>query len=138
MEETDSPGRWTLSVSQDPRPFALFVRDAVRLDVRGEPTAPPPLDPPAPDHRDLLSLGERDRVAEQWPAWWRAVLAHEAQWHGARVTGDVLRWLRAQAGVAGPWRRVVAPGVLVCSVVDLETEADAVVREVLESSVSRP
>ncbi|WP_413450166.1 hypothetical protein AA0Y32_05815 [Georgenia phoenicis] len=206
-----------MSISHDPRPFALFVRDALRLEARHEPTAPPPLDPPAPDHRDLFTAAERARAAEQWPAWWRATLAHEAQRHGTRVTGDVLEWHWEQArvreevlgeppdfaalsaspelqractvldrelhawsrreplcdapltglrdvdcgdlaaevasrwdaeltrvhgvvlayGVAGPWRRLTAPAVLVCSVADLETEPGAVVREVLESSVRR-
>ncbi|PYG02347.1 hypothetical protein SAMN05216184_101820 [Georgenia satyanarayanai] len=203
-----------LSISQDARPFELFVRDALRLEV-DEPTAPPPLDPAAPDHRDLLTAAERARAAEQWQAWWRAALAHEARYHGARVTGVPLAWHREQAaereaalgsppdfaalsgspelqractllhpelrswsrrepphespvtalqsqdcgdvaaevagrwgaelrhvhgvvlayGVAGPWRRLAAPGVLVSSIVDLETEPEAVVTEVLESSV---
>ncbi len=217
MDEEGQSAGWALSVFQDPRPFALFVRDALGLDVRDEPTAPPPLDPPAPDHRDLLTAAERARAAEQWPAWWRATLAHEARSHGGREASDWREWHREQArereevlgepptfaalsgspelqracalldrelhawsrrepatgsplaglkelecgdiavevagrwgvdltqvhgsvlayGVEGPWRRPAAPGVLVCSVVDLETEPEAVVREVLESSVRR-
>lgn len=217
MDEEGQPAGWALNVVHDPRPFALFVRDSLRLDVRDEPSAPPPLEPPVPDHRDVLTAAERARAAEQWPAWWRATLAHGARSHGGRDAGDWREWHREQArvrekvlgeppafaalaaspelqractlldrelhawsrrepptdsplaalkelecgdlaaevasrwgvalaqvhgavlayGVEGPWRRLAAPGALVCSVVDLETEPEAVVREVLESSVRR-
>lgn len=186
MREIGSAASWSLSVTGDPRPFELVVRDALRLDTADVVTSPPPLVPYPDDHSGLLSSAALGRMAEQWSGWWRErvtdrlsdssalaarpdlehactllePLAHQwsrreppreldtgaltaldceqiaagvAAGHGvalASVRGAILAY-----GVEGPWRRVAAPGVLLCSAVDLQTEPDAVVREVFVSSV---
>lgn len=189
MDETDSAPSWSLSVTGNPRPFELFVRDALRLDTTAEETSPPPLVPYPADHSSILTSLERQRVEELWPEWWRAhvaadplndtdravgleiervasllePLSHEwarreppheldttaltaldcgaiatdvAARRGvalARVRGRILVY-----GVEGPWRRLAAPGVLLCSALDLQTQPAAVVHDVLESSVDDP
>jgi hypothetical protein len=90
---------WSLSlaVGSEPDP-ALYVRDALRLEV-SEATSPPALDPPPPDRRDLLTAEERAAAARQWPRWWRAILDLEARFYaapgGRERTEDFLARVRA-------------------------------------------
>lgn len=97
MHEVGTPS-WSLSVSHDPRPFALYVRDALELDVSGEGLSPPPLSPRPPSRRELLSAAERAQVGADWAGWWRAVLHHEAVLHSVRPPGsDFVTWYRRLA-----------------------------------------
>ncbi len=71
--------RWEIQVDQ-PQPLliALYVRDAAGLTATGEP-ALPPADPAVPQHAfpDLNT----EVAAEQWSAWWAALLAGSADFN---------------------------------------------------------
>jgi hypothetical protein len=82
---------------------ALFVRDAVGLEVDEAPWIPPPLADPVPDRRSVVDPRVRAQAAAQWPSWWRALVDVEAQMHGGSYEGDDLdiRFRFAERAEAG-------------------------------------
>ncbi len=58
---------------------ALYVRDALGLDVAQDPCTPPALTGSVPDRRHLIAPETRDQAALQWPSWWAAVVAIEGE-----------------------------------------------------------
>lgn len=61
--------------------LALYVRDAVALEVPGTDGLPPRLDGPVPDRSDVLADGDRPATAEQWRRWWADLVAATAGAH---------------------------------------------------------
>jgi hypothetical protein len=85
---------WSLNVSVDPMPLALYVRDSLHLDTSADELSPPPLIHPPPDRSDLLSPEEREEAGAEWAAWWRQVVHYDGAFHGAEKAGDFMAWYR--------------------------------------------
>jgi hypothetical protein len=58
--------------------LVLFVRDALGLEVDGDPISPPRLAGPVVDHRLLLDPGPTGAVVSQWSWWWQSVVGLQA------------------------------------------------------------
>jgi hypothetical protein len=95
---------WCFTDSADQMPHvALFVRDAVGLDVEAAPDIPPALADPVPDLRSVVEPQVRARAGVQWPSWWHALVDAEALMHGDTSEGDDLddRFRFAEREAAG-------------------------------------
>ena len=69
---------WRFSHGSDQAPHALlFVRDSLGLPVGAGPGNPPRLDGDVPDLAGRLDERTRREAGQQWPAWWRDVLARD-------------------------------------------------------------
>lgn len=76
---------------------ALYVRDALRLELPVDGVVPPPLEPAPPERRDVLSGDQRADAAAQWLDWWRLVVAHEVRRHQGPPAGMEQRaWARTE------------------------------------------
>lgn len=53
----------------------LYLRDALGLEIEGDPIVPPPLAVEIADRSELLDSAATRAAAAQWPPWWRALLA---------------------------------------------------------------
>ncbi len=85
---------WRLALDVDEMSHvALYVRDALRLDLAPTPALPPALTGVVPDRREILSPAELDRAAAQWPRWWDALLAAAAFQNHGPGDGDPRAWL---------------------------------------------
>jgi len=58
--------------------LVLYVRDALGLEVDGDPINPPRLADPVVDHHQLLDPGPTEAVVSQWSSWWHAVVGLQA------------------------------------------------------------
>jgi hypothetical protein len=89
-------GSWRFAVDVNEMVHvALYVRDALGLDVEAAPNRPPALAGGVPAGPDVLNDAERGEAAAQWPAWWEAVLAdatHQNQ--GPPDRADMDAWMR--------------------------------------------
>lgn len=73
---------WFLSMSVDAMPHAaLYIRDALGLDVTDDKASPPPLSHRPPDRKFLLTQDESAQARPEWLAWWRLILEGEARFH---------------------------------------------------------
>jgi hypothetical protein len=88
---------WTLNVSAEPGPLAIYIRDALRLDTSGDPMSPPPLTSRPPDASALLTGEERRQAAVDWSVWWRNVLRFDGILHSTSGERDFLTWYRSFA-----------------------------------------
>jgi len=89
---------WSLSVSDEASlDFALYVRDALRLDTTSHSLAPPLLHPQPPDRSDLLDGAELAALAGEWAAWWRTALAFEARLRRRPPGQDFAGWARERS-----------------------------------------
>lgn len=74
---------------------ALFVRDALALDVPGGGNIPPRLESRLRYRSRLLDGGQRAAAAASWRVWWQLVLAREMHKHRGAPDGmDQLDWMR--------------------------------------------
>ena len=83
----------------------LFVRDALRLPVDAISDIPPRLIGDVPDYRERLDGRSRQQAAVEWPRWWHAALAYEAQRSVEVSDSDAherVRRLAAMRAVADP------------------------------------
>jgi hypothetical protein len=95
---------WCFTDSADQMPHvALFVRDAVGLDVDDAPGIPPRLADPVPDRRSVVEPEVQAQAAAQWPSWWHALVDAEALMHGYTSEGGDLndRFRFAERKAAG-------------------------------------
>lgn len=73
---------------------ALFVRDAVGLDVPAGAVIPPPLDGDLPDHSMLLDSERRAAAGANWTGWWEMVVAQDVRQHqGSPDSLDHSAWM---------------------------------------------
>lgn len=80
---------WRFAESLDEMPHvALYVRDALGLEVPDGAGIPPALEGPLSDRRQALDAEERMEAALQWPSWWHAIVADEARMHQGRDEPD--------------------------------------------------
>jgi hypothetical protein len=98
---------WCFTDSADQMPHvALFVRDAVGLDVDDAPGIPPRLADPVPDLRSVAEPQVRAQAAVQWFSWWHALVDAEALMHGDTSEGgdldDRFRWAEREAAGMPP------------------------------------
>jgi hypothetical protein len=98
--QTSGTSSWRLTHDiGDLHHVALFVRDALNLEVTSARRVPPRLAGPLPDLSDRLGPAERGAVAEAWSAWWEQVLLHGSPrpLPEAPGPGDALVALHAEA-----------------------------------------
>ncbi len=82
---------------------ALFVRDAVRLEVPDNPVVPPALAAEVPDRCSVLDDEQRRAAGRQWTSWWRAVVSDEVRRNAGPGRADPDEWPRAAPLSAGSW-----------------------------------
>jgi hypothetical protein len=71
---------WRFEKSIDELPHvALYVRDALRLEIDNEETDPPRLAGDIADRSDWLDETTRRDAAREWPAWWDAIIGPVAE-----------------------------------------------------------
>lgn len=69
----------------------LFVRDALGLEVDGDPINPPRLAGPVVDHHLLLDPGSTGAVVSQWSWWWQSVVGLKAPARPGLLSGSTDR-----------------------------------------------
>lgn len=79
--------------------IALFVRDAVQLDVPDSPRMPPRLGSTVPDRTSLLTPELRALAAEAWTAWWDVLVADGSWPYGFDSTPILVEWEPAEDSV---------------------------------------
>jgi len=85
-----SSWRFAEDIGQIPNAL-LFVRDSLRLTLDSE-EVPTRLLGEIPDLTDHLDTNQRYEAAQQWPAWWGTVIAHEAEMHLGARGDDYSQW----------------------------------------------
>lgn len=68
--------RFAVGIEQLPN-AALFVRDALRLEVPPGPGIPPHVTGPLPVAGKVYTTQERRQAGLSWPGWWHQILAYE-------------------------------------------------------------
>jgi hypothetical protein len=71
--------------------LALYLRDALQLEVAAGPSIPPKLNPSVPDWSALLPTASRPQAAEDWVVWWDGILAGLKQRAHVRLSDGSLR-----------------------------------------------
>jgi len=98
MQSAGSPS-WRFAEGIEQLPLvALFVRDAVGLDVPPSPVNPPRLDGDLPAHPAQRDSELRATAGAFWTGWWQALLALDVRQHQGTPSGvDQRAWFRQRA-----------------------------------------
>lgn len=76
---------------------ALFVRDAVGLDVPTNAMVPPHLDGDLPDRSTRVDMERRVAAGAAWITWWQALVEQVVLMHQGRGDVDQRAWMRQRA-----------------------------------------
>lgn len=98
MQSAGSPS-WRFAEGIEQLPLvAMFVRDAVGLDVPPSPVNPPRLDGDLPAHPAQRDSELRATAGAFWTGWWQALLALDVRQHQGTPSGvDQRAWFRQRA-----------------------------------------
>jgi len=78
MREVGSPSwRFAQDIDQSLH-VALYLREALGLEIEGDQIVPPRLAGEIPDHTGLLDPAATRVAAARWMVWWRGVVALQA------------------------------------------------------------